>query len=200
MPSFSVLNDISKELQSQVVAALSSAPDAGLDVDETTLVLGPPSSDLGEDVLGVIYLYHVEIDPHLRNQPRLPDLEDSAQSIRPPLPLQLRYLFVPLAAEEEKNQLMLGRVLQHFHDAPTFRPVPGSALARSRGGVPPSLRVRPDLAGFEALSNLWSALARPFRLSAGFMVDIVAVDSAKPAEIRARTQSSFAVSNRKEAS
>jgi hypothetical protein len=196
MPSFSVLHDISTTLQSQIVAALNSAPDISFDVTTDTLSLSPPSDDLEVGTVAVLYLYHVSIDPHLRNQQPIPDAGNPSLFIRPPLPLMLKYLFVPLDAEEENNQLMLGRVLQHFHDAPTIRPIPGSPLATSRGGLPDHLRVRPDFAGFEALSPLWSALARPFRLSAGFMVDIVGVDSAEPATVAPRTGTTFTV-NRK---
>ncbi len=88
-------------------------------------------------------------------------------------------------------------MLQHFPDAPLFRPAPGSALAESRGGLPDRLRVRPDLAGFEALSALWSALARPYRLSAGFLVDVAGVDSGLPAQATPRVGETFAATRPK---
>lgn len=198
MPRFSVLHDISRALQSQIIGALGSAPDVSFDADDTTIVLQPPSEGLGTDVQAALYLYHIAIDPHLRNQQRLPDGADPSLFIRPPLPLQLRYLFVPLGEVEADNQLLLGRVLQHFHDAPTFRPAPGSPLAVNRGGVPETLRVRVEFAGFEALSQLWSALSRPFRLSAGFMVDIAALDSAAGSQAIPRVAQTATTTGRKE--
>lgn len=198
MPSFSVLHDISRALQQQIIVALTGSPDISFDVDDTTIVLAPPSEGLTSDVVASLYLYHIAIDPHLRNQPRLTDPADPALLIRPPLPLHLRYLFVPLDDDEAANQLLLGRVLQHFHDTPTFRPAPGSPLAINRGGVPEVLRVRPDLPGFEALSQLWSALSRPYRLSAGFLVDTVAVDSAAPAQSTPRVAQTATATSRKE--
>ena len=72
---------------------------------------------------------------------------------------------------------MLGRILQHFHDNPVFRPAPGTPLAQSRGGAPEDFRVRNDLAPYSELANLWSGLAQPYRLSAGFLVEIVTLDS-----------------------
>lgn len=197
MPSFSVLNDISTELQQQVVTSLATAPDISFEVTTSNLLLQPPSRDLDDGTLALLYLYHVSVDPHLRNQPNLPDPNSAAQFIRPPLPLQLKYLFVPLSSEEGDNQIMLGRVLQHFHDAPSFIPAPGTALATHRGGVPARIRVRPDITGFEALSALWSALAEPFRLSVGFMVDVIAVDSAKPAIVSPRADGTFAALGQK---
>lgn len=198
MPRFSVLHDISRALQAQIIGALATAPDVSFDADDTTIVLSPPSEALGAEVQAALYLYHIAVDPHLRNQQRLPDGADPSLFIRPPLPLQLRYLFVPLGAVEADNQLLLGRVLQHFHDVPTFRPAPGSPLAENRGGVPDTLRVRSDFAGFEALSQLWSALSRPFRLSAGFMVDIAAVDSATAAQAMPRVAQTATATGRKE--
>ncbi|NCO86099.1 MAG: DUF4255 domain-containing protein [Rhodobacterales bacterium] len=197
MPRFSVLHDVSLALQSQIIAALRSAPDVSLDASVSNIVISPPSDTLGDDVLAVLYLYHFGIDASLRNQSPLPDRDDPALFVRPPLPLHLRYLFVPLSDDEESNQLMLGRVLQHFYDQPTFRPAPGTPLAQDRGGVPDRVRVRPDLAGFEALSTLWSALARPYRLSAGFLVDVAGVDSGLPAQATPRVGETFAATRPK---
>ncbi|KGK41336.1 hypothetical protein LH51_15550 [Nitrincola sp. A-D6] len=145
-----------------------------------TLPLAPPSDELSSDVVAVLYLYHIEIDPHLRNRKLIPDSADPSLMIKPPLPLQLRFLFVPLSTDDDRNQLMLGRVLQHFHDTPSFRPIPGSPLGTSRGGAPAQLRVRFDLTSYQDLAQLWSGLSRPFRLSAGLLVDIVTIDSAWP--------------------
>lgn len=192
MPSFSVLNDISAVLKQQVLTSLATAPDISFEVTNTNLLLSPPSGDLPSGALAVLYLFHVSVDPHLRNQPKLPNPDAEAEFIRPPLPLQLKYLFVPVDDEEENNQIMLGRVLQHFHDAPTFIPEPGTPLATHRGGVPPRIRVQPDLTSYEVLSNLWSAFAQPFRLSAAFQVDVIAIDSAVAPVVTPRTGSTFA--------
>lgn len=181
MPSFSGLNDIAKELQSQTISALVSAADIDFTISTETLVLASPSSDLDDGVRACLYLYHVDIDPHLRNRRWMADPVDPTLMIKPPLPLQLRFLFVPVDAEEDNNQLMLGRVLQHFHDSPTFRPAPGSPLAISRGGAPEDIRVRPDLASHQDLATLWSGFAQPFRLCAGLLAEIVTLDSATAA-------------------
>jgi len=177
VPSFSVLNDIAKTLQSQFISALTSAPDIDFPVTTETLTLDPPSEGLGSEVVASLYLYHVDIDPHLMNRRRISDPEDPSLMIKPPLPLQLKFLFVPLDSEADNNQLMMGRILQHFHDNPVFRPTPGTPLAISRGGAPEEIRVRFDFAPYSDLATLWSGFNRPFRLSAGFMVEIVTLDS-----------------------
>ncbi len=190
MPGFSVLNDIAKAVQSQIVTALNAAPDIDFDLDETTVILAPPSDSVAADVVATLYLYHVDVDPHLRNR-RLIPASDPTLMIKPPLPLQLRFLFVPRDTDEDHNQLMLGRVLQHFHDFPTFKPAPGSPLAKSRGGAPEELRVRYDLASYQDLANLWSGFSQPYRLSAGLLVEIATLDSGKAAEQMPRVGEMF---------
>lgn len=182
MPGFSSLNDIAITLQTQILHALSSAPDIDFPVTADTLPLAPPSDDLASEVVAVLYLYHIEIDPHLRNRKLMPDSADPSLMTRPPLPLQLRFLFVPVASDDGTNQLLLGRVLQHFHDTPSFRPLPGSPLESHRGEASPQFRVRFDLTSYQDLAQLWSGLSQPFRLSAGFLVDVVTIDSALTAE------------------
>ena len=193
MPRFSALNDIARTLQAQILHSLSSAPDIDFPVTAETVPLAPPSDDLASEVVAVLYLYHIEIDPHQRNRKLISDPADPSLMIKPPLPLQLRFLFVPLATDDERNQLMLGRVLQHFHDSPSFRPMPESPLGTSRDGAPTQLRVRFDLTSYQDLAQLWSGLSRPFRLSAGLLVDIVTIDSALAAEDVPRTGSMVGV-------
>ncbi len=182
MPGFSALNDVARELQAQFVSALSGAPDIDFSVSNTNLILGPPSDDPGPGVVASLYLYHINIDPHLRNHQSEPDVLDPTLMIPPPLFLQFRFLFVPLAKNEDHNQLMLGRILQHFHDHPTFQPVPGSPLAAHRSGAPEQIRVRYDLASHSELAALWSGFSRPYRLSAGFLVETLAIDSSRAAQ------------------
>ncbi|MEL7097499.1 MAG: DUF4255 domain-containing protein [Pseudomonadota bacterium] len=196
MPSFSVLNSIAKELQAQIVEALNTAPDVDFDVDDKSIILLRPASDLPAEVMASLYLYHVDVDPHLRNRRRIPDAVDPVQMVRPPLPLQLRFLFVPVMTDEAKNQMMLGRVLQHFHDVPTFRPLPGSELDVSRGGAPEEIRVRHDFIPVQELANLWSGLSYAMRLSAGLMVEIVTLDSGAPSVVIPRVDEVFGVTSK----
>ncbi len=118
MSAFSIVHDISIELQSQIADALRNAPDVNFDigpgVEKISLI--SPGGKPPTDTVASLYLYHVDIDKHLRNQKPLPDPANDRQFRRPPLPLQLRYLFTPIGEDEPTNQLVLGRVLQHFHD------------------------------------------------------------------------------------
>ena len=153
MTSFSALPLVSRALQARIRAAL----DAGFAQDPGTVALAPPAADLDPSVAAVLHLYHIGLDPHLRNQPRP----------LAPIPLTLRYLFVPLIPDEECNQGMLGAVLQDLHD----RPGDLLEVAGARGDPPAAFRLRPEFLGVEELARLWSALSRPCRLAAGLVVE-----------------------------
>ncbi|MBE3638360.1 DUF4255 domain-containing protein [Mangrovicoccus algicola] len=184
MAGFGVIRDISRELRRQVFEAMETAPevDFGLDGVLARLSLQPPTEGLDAAVIASLYLYHVEVDRHLRNQRPLPDPAADDLFRNPPLPLQLRYLFTPVSAEEETNQLLLGRVIQHFHDHPRTAHLEGTPLGDSHGGASPALRVRPDLLTLEQLSQIWNAFSQPYRVAVSLLVEVVAIDSAVPPE------------------
>lgn len=182
MSGFSILHDVSQELRAQIFAALDSAPDVNfpLTTPAANIALSPPNDTTDAGTLASLYLYHVDIDRHLRNQWPLPDPGRPDAFRLPPLPLQLRYLLTPVDEDELNNQLLLGRAIQHFHDAPNLATLDGAAIGDSFGGASPELRVRPDLLSMEQLSQVWSAFSTPYRLSVTLLVEVVAVDSARP--------------------
>lgn len=183
MAGFGVIRDISRELQRQVFVAFDTTPDVDFSLDGALarISLSPPGADaLAEDAVASLYLYHLELDKHLRNQPPLPDPQADDRFRKPPLPLVLRYLFTPLTDSEETNQLLIGRLVQHFHDAPAVAVLDGVPLGDSFGGASPALRVRPDLLSLEQLSQLWNAFSEPYRVAVSLMVEVVAIDSALP--------------------
>jgi len=190
MSSFSIVQDASQEMRRRIFAALAATPDTdfGLNGNIDRIRVAPPRDDLPDGTLAALFLYHIEIDRHLRNQRLLPDRDDPSLQRRPPLPLQLRYLLVPLDDDDTVNQLVLGRVLQHFQDNPFIDTIAGVPLGDSFGAVSPALRVKPDMLPVEQLSQLWNALSVPYRLSVGFLVDVAAVDSSEPARRVPRTE------------
>jgi hypothetical protein len=185
-----VIHDTSIELRRQIVHALETAADIdfGLDGDVERIALSPPGDDLDDTVIASLYLYRVDVDEHRRNQRPLPDPGSPELFRRPPLPLQLRYLVTPVGGSEETNQLVLGRLVQHFHDFPVFSTLSGVPLGDSHGGADPELRVRQDPLTLEQLTQLWTAFSTPYRVSVAFAVDVVAVDSAQPAALVRRAE------------
>lgn len=186
MSAFTILQDVTLLLRDELFGALSSAPgiDLGLTDALTNILLTAPGED-GENGVASLYLYHVELERHLRNQRPLPDREDPSLQRRPPLPLQLRYLLTPTTSTPTNDHLILGRVLQHFHDRPVV-PVPGAPPRDSFGGASPELRVLPETPTVEQLTQVWNALNEPFRLSVVLLVEVVAIDSGLPPRVAPR--------------
>lgn len=198
MGTFATISDVSVELRRQVFDAFQATPDTdfGLGGSIERISLRAASEDLSTDVVASLYLYHLDIAPHLRNQAFLPDPVRDDDFHRPPLPLQLRYLFTPVADDEVTNQLLLGRVLQHFHDVPSFGTVSGVPLGDSLGGASPEVRVRPDPLSLEQLSQIWNAFSFPYRIAVSLLVEVVAVDSGLPAARTRRVAEMVGVTGR----
>ncbi|MEV8467474.1 DUF4255 domain-containing protein [Fluviibacterium sp. DFM31] len=200
MSSFSIVHDVSQELRQQIFAALDSAPDVDFSLTSAAanISLSPPNDISDSSVLASLYLYHVDIDRHLRNQRPLPDPGRADAFRLPPLPLQLRYLLTPVDDDELNNQLLLGRVIQLFHDAPIVSALGGAGIGDSFGGASAELRVRPDLLSMEQLSQVWSAFSTPYRLSVTLLVEVVAVDSALPPRRQPRVSEKVVATGLKE--
>ncbi len=150
MSDFAVIQAISVELRRQIIVALDETPDNdfGVDGNVDKVIFDSPAAAVEGQPLASLYLYHIGIDGHLRNQRPLPDATADDLFRRPPLPLRLRYLFTPLDAEDT-NQLLIGRVMQHFYDRPGFETLSGEPLGDSHGGAPARILVRFEMLEIE---------------------------------------------------
>jgi hypothetical protein len=189
MSNFSVIHDVSIELRRQIFEALAATPDTEFGVTSVERVtLKSPGETMENNTVASLFLYHLDIDAHLRNQRPLPDASRDDRFHRPPLPLLLRYIFTPVGDDETENQLLLGRVLQHFHDFPSFPSLSGKSIGNSRGAASPELRVVPDLLPVEQLTQLWNAFSAPYRTVISLLVEVVALDSGLPPAQRRRVE------------
>lgn len=199
MSNFTIIHEIARELRARIFEALRTAPGVDFhltDVDNNILI-EPFTDKSGPAVKAFLYLYHLDINKSLRNQRMLPQPGQADEFRTPPLPLQLRFLFTPVEDGEGTQLLILGRVLQYFHDYPELSSLAGEPLDDSFGGASAELRVRPEMLSVEQLTQIWSAFNQPYRLTAAFLVEVVAVDSAKaPARIPRVVDASAAVGMR----
>lgn len=182
MSDFSVIEAISGELRRQIFEVLQATPGADFGIGgslEKISVLSP-GAKLPDGTLASLYLYHIEIDGHLRNQRMLADRMADDLYRMPPLPLKLRLLLTPVDADEGTNQMILGRLIQHFNDNPTVAVLSGTPLGDSFGGAPTRLRVTVVTPALEQMMSLWTAFATALRVSVVLEVQIVGVDSGKP--------------------
>lgn len=116
-----------------------------------------------------VYLYNVAELASMRNQPT--PLQNPS---KPPLYLNLRYLITPLTQNVEDDQTVLGKILQLFHDTPVLR---SSSLQGSLSEAGEDLKVMLDPLTVDELSKLWSMISAPYRLSVGYTVYPVKIDS-----------------------
>lgn len=179
MSNYTILHDTSLELRRRVHAALDSAAEADLNLStpETDITLSPPGADVPGSPLLSLYLYHVETSGNLRNQPRLAAGDTGLRY--PPETLHVHYLITPLDDDERLNQLMLGRIIQFFHDEPFLDSLNGVPLDNSFGGSSDQLRLSLEQLTLEQLSQVWSALDVGYRVSLSYLVRVVAIDSAQ---------------------
>ena len=126
-----------------------------------------------------LWLYRIERDPELLNQP--PQRVDLSHRLRRPLPLKLHYLVTPVvpAADDVSNapgteQLLIGKVLQTFHDQPELA---GSQLRRALEGTGTSVRVRLEPLDLPELTSVWDALDSSYQLCISYEVSVTLIAS-----------------------
>jgi uncharacterized protein DUF4255 len=185
MSNYTIIQNTTLELRRRIHAALASTPDTDFHLTnvEGDITLAPPPTVASGPPYLSLYLYHIELDSHLRNQEYL---AVGPTGLRyPPLALHLNYLITPLEDRSEQNHLILGRVLQYFHDHPVIDAINGSALDNSFGGNSPEMRIAMETLPLEELSRIWHALTTPYQLSVAYIVRVVTIDSAQ-AEVEAK--------------
>ena len=186
MSGSSVISEVTTEIRQQLFAAFVASPDHDLGLTSVDQIALKAPKDLDQDAAASLYLYRFAIDEHLRNQRPLPDRDDQDLLRRPPMPVRLHYLFTPVG-DEDTNHILIGRMLQHFHDFPTLSTLAGVPVGDSHGAGSPALRVLPESLTLEQLSQLWTALSSPLRVGAPFRVETVAIDSGQPPKRAPRT-------------
>lgn len=181
MSHFSVVRDASLALRKKLFDALGPGPDVDFQIDNevTQIVLDPPTEDVADAAVVSLHLYHIAADAQLRNQPPLPLPLGAGQMLQPPLPLRLYYLITPVSGTEAERQLLLGRVIQAFHDAPMISVLAGQPVGDSHGGGSPELRLVMDMLPPDEIFRLWQALGARQRLSVAYQLRGVVVDSAR---------------------
>jgi hypothetical protein len=130
MSDFSGLHEASITLQQRLRAAFVADPQLTslFTAQGYTVSLKSPKEMRGgatpEKGLSV-WLYQLERNAELTN--RLPVRVSSTELRRPPLPLNLHYLFTPIADATATEQLIIGKVLQVLNDDTSIAPDPRSA-------------------------------------------------------------------------
>jgi hypothetical protein len=138
-----------------------------------------------------LFLYRVTENGSLKNQ-LIPGQSHPSDYGHPPLSLVLHYLITAYGAtddngisNETRSQFLLGSAMRVFHDHPiitdtlaTIQPPAGTTiLHQSLRGEFERIKLCLDPISLEDLSKVWTALTRPFRLSAAYTVSVVQIES-----------------------
>ncbi len=145
--------------------------------DDITLSSPQDNSEAGKLSL---FLYQVSQNPFLKNK----EMQGiGPESLRyPPTILDLFYLITPLADERKKDHILVGKVIQVFHDNAIIK---GSGLVGSLEGTIEELRVVMHTLPFDQLLQLWQSFSeKSFTLSVCFQVTPVKIDSSRETETR----------------
>lgn len=178
MSHFSILREATLALREILFDALSNSADVDFGFSDATtdIILSAPGETLPATAKLSLYLYHIEPDPQMRNQPMLARGPDMLQ--RAPQAVRAFYLISPLLTEEDRNHLMLGRILQVMHDTPFLSQTPGGSVGTSFGAGSPELRLSMEQLRLDELSRIWHAMGSDYRLSVAYMMRSVIIDSA----------------------
>jgi hypothetical protein len=164
MGDFTAIKDVTETvlglLRAQVPAELVAA-------DHIT-VASPADVETDTSPRLLLFLYHVAVNPYLRNSPRMSPPPQEPMS--PPLMVNLFYLVVPYATTRETECLILGKVMQIFDSNPALG---GSHLSGSLEGGEELNLVNLNLT-VEQLLRIWEALTdKPYKLSLAYEVSPV---------------------------
>jgi hypothetical protein len=124
-----------------------------------------------------VWLYQV-----VRNADRLnmtPERIGPTQYRHLPLPVCLHYMMTPFVniqngTSPETEQMILGKVLQIFHDRPKLR---GTELKGDLMGTDAEFNVRLENLSIEQMSEVFYSLDRSLQLSISYEVSIVYIES-----------------------
>jgi hypothetical protein len=174
MSDFTAIREASKSIRALLNAHLDSTTEPQLPTPSVTVSLVPPNEV--DEVGGLsVWLYRVVRNADLTNRP--PPRPTPKALGRTPLPLDLYYLVTPLQTEAEADQVLLGRVMQTLHDTPVLRGADLTPTIRDDC----ELRVSLEPQTLEQLTQVWQALQEPYQLSVTYHVQVVPIDSLKPA-------------------
>ena len=170
--SINNLNSASKTLANRIWNAIKNDKQVNAIIQnpEQITFLSPKDAAEQKPPQISIYLYNVTELTSMRNQPT-----PTQNPSKPPLYLNLRYLITPITKKVDDDQVVLGKILQVFNDTPILR---ASDLQGSLKEGGEDLKVMFDQLTVDDLSKVWGMLSTPYRLSVGYTVYPVKIESA----------------------
>ncbi len=128
-------------------------------------------TDPGDGAASVfLFLYHVSVDPHLRNSGRLSTPEMPV----PPLSLDLHYLFTFWSNSAEIEHLVLAWTMLELKNTPLLDATILSGEAR--WSAEDLVQLIPEELNNEEMMRIWDTLRPDYRLSVGYVARVVRIE------------------------
>jgi hypothetical protein len=154
---------------------------------DTTVTTQPPAvARNGNDANQLnLFLYSTAVDTAFSNSP-MPGQIKTGESGMPPLALVLKYLITAYGRNEDdvSGHRLMGRSMSALHDHPLLgkseiqAALPDTDLHNQIERV----RITPNALSVDDMSKLWTSFQAEYRLSTGYEVSVVLIESTQPAK------------------
>lgn len=177
-------------LQAILQSGIVSDP-ADTDLTDTTVTILPPDKARGNNNANQLNLFLYQILPNAawRNM-NIPSQVAPGETGNPPLALSLHYLITAFGKDNDTTlpfgHHLLGKAMSILYDhallgpdeirAATSGTLPGSDLDKQIDRV----RITLQPMSLEEISKLWTGLVTQYRLSVGYEVSVMLIDSTQP--------------------
>ena len=178
MSDFIVIGDIGETLKK----LLEDDPWLGISPKPEIIFKSPKEikDDGGSTNKVSIFLYQILENPYLKNE-ELQRIDDTHLQ-PPPLSLDLIYLVTPYSEEKTQEKIILGKVMQIFHDNAILI---GTVLQGDLSGTDEEIKLLFNPISLDDLTKIWSAFQEvAYRLSVSYMVTPVRIDSTRGINIQ----------------
>ncbi len=173
MADYNVIYAVTEKLRDILLASFKDDPALEPLVSDGDIVFeNPAEADIKEATKLSLWLYQVTENEFLKNQNN--QYETNNQLRKAPLALNLYYLVTPFGKNIQTNQMLMGRILQTFHDNGTI------TLLDANKQVAEELRIVLCRLSLEELTRIWEALREAYRLSVCYQVRVVQINSNIP--------------------
>ena len=183
MSDYTAIADVGETLKKLLWDNIKNDPQASdIIKSEPQITLSSPEEIKSNEKLS-LFLYQVTENVYLKNEEM--QMLNSTELKYPPLTLSLFYLVTSHTGNSDNDHIILGKVMQIFHDDSVLR---GSVLHENLVGE--ELRLILNPLSTEELNKIWSVMSRtkPYKLSVCYEVTPVRIDSMREREVTRVTE------------
>jgi hypothetical protein len=127
-----------------------------------------------------LFLFRILENAHLKNE-ELQRVDNTSLRL-PPLALDLEYLVTPYSDEKTQEKVILGKVMQIFHDNTILR---GTFLQGDLAGTDEEIKLLFNPISLDDMTKMWSSFQEVgYRLSASYLVTPVRIDSTRGMDVQ----------------